>query len=309
MINCLLCNSTDNEVICKVDSKKIIRRYLNAFKTDFSYLFNESEIKLIRCNSCDLRFFIPIVSGDEHFYTVLQKTNYYYREEKQEYNIAAQIINKGASILDVGCGKGEFKKFTPECNFIGLEFSSEAIKAGKENGCCILKQSIEEHAELHSGKYDFVTAFQVLEHVPNISDFIKSCAKCVKTGGKLIIAVPSDESYLYFSTNSILNMPPHHITRWTDKALINIASIISFNFINIFHDNLDNLHIKSYFSALIERSLPLKKTSSIKLIDDSLIYKMRTKVAGILANQMLKASTHPAWHGKGQNVTAVYQKL
>lgn len=263
---------------------------------------------MIRCNSCDLIFYIPLVPGDEHFYSVLQKADWYYREDKEEYNVAAQIITKGSYILDVGCGKGEFKKFVPDSNFTGLEFSSDAIKTGIENGCNILNHSIEEHAELHSGKYDFVTVFQVLEHVPNIATFINSCAKCVKPGGKLIIAVPSEESYLHFSTNSILNMPPHHISRWTDKALINISSLINFNFINIYHDNLDHLHMKSYFAALIERSLPLRKTSSIKLIDDSLIYKIRMKIASILANRMLKACSHPAWQGKGQNVIAVFQK-
>jgi 2-polyprenyl-3-methyl-5-hydroxy-6-metoxy-1,4-benzoquinol methylase len=308
MTHCLLCNSTDTKEIGDIASKRIIKKYLDTYKIDVAHLFNDGKIKLIKCNSCELRFYFPLVTGDEAFYAALQKTDYYYREDKEEYNFAAKLITEPANVLDVGCGKGVFKKFIPNSNFTGLEFSNEAIKTGTENGCHILNQSIEEHAALNPAKYDFVTAFQVLEHVSNVGQFVDACAKCVKPGGKLIIAVPSEESYLYCSTNSILNMPPHHVSRWTDKALFNIAGLIDFKFVEIFHDSLDKLHVKSYFTALIERSLPFKGNSSNIFIDDSLMYSGRIKIASMLANRMSKACSHAAWHGKGQNVTAVYQK-
>lgn len=308
MTRCLLCNSSDVIEIGRVETKKIIKKYIAVYKTDFGYLFNDPTIKLMKCNACDLQFYTPSVSGDERFYSVLQKTEHYYREEKEEYKVAAQIVHKGASVLDVGCGKGEFKKFIPESDFTGLEFSPEAVKVGTANGCYILNQSVEEHAAQHPNKYDFVTAFQVLEHVRNVAEFLRSCADCVKPGGKLIIAVPSEESFLRFSTNSILNMPPHHISRWTDKALTNVAALINFNLTQMVHDTLDHLHVKAFFTAFVERSLPFKNTSSVTLINDSFLYKIRINIASLLANRMYKNCSHPAWQGKGQNVTAVFQK-
>ncbi|MEJ7769419.1 MAG: methyltransferase domain-containing protein [Chitinophagaceae bacterium] len=308
MKHCLLCASTETEVIGSVDTDGLIKRYRNLFKADFSYLFTTSVIKLVRCNSCDLKFYDPIVAGDENFYSVLQKADHYYRDSKEEYNLAAHIVTPSSSVLDVGCGKGEFRKFIPTSNFTGLEFSKEAIKSGGENGTSILNQSVEEHAQLHSKKYDFVTAFQVLEHVTDLPSFIKSCADCVKPGGKLIIAVPSEESYLQFSTNSILNMPPHHISRWTDKALQHLIKLIDFDSVEIFHDSLDPLHVTSFFSVLLERSLPFSNRNKVKLLDNSLRYKIRMKIAGILAKRMSRHSSHVAWHGKGQNVTAVFKK-
>ncbi|MEJ7831142.1 MAG: methyltransferase domain-containing protein, partial [Segetibacter sp.] len=189
-----------------------------------------------------------------------------------------------------------------------LEFSEEAIKSGKENGTTILNESVEAHVKANPNSYDFVTAFQVLEHVTDLPSFIKSCAGCVKPGGKLIIAVPSEESYLQFSTNSILNMPPHHISRWTDKALRHLLKIIDFDSVEIFHDSLDPLHVTSFFSVLLERSLPFSNTHKVKLLDNSIRYKVRMKIAGILAKRMSRHSSHAAWLGKGQNVTAVFQK-
>ena len=308
MINCLLCNSTNTVKIGEISSSKIVKKYLKYFKADFSYLFKDKKIELINCKSCDLRFYMPLVTGDEHFYSVLQKTKYYYRENKEEYDLAAKIIPAGVNILDVGCGNGEFKKFVPESNFTGLEFSKTAMEEGIKNGYNILNQSIEEHSKLYPGKYDFVTAFQVLEHVPNVAEFLVSCAKCVKPGGNLIIAVPSEESYLHFSVNSILNMPPHHISRWSDKALTSITDLINFTLVQISHDKLDELHLDSYFSTLIENCLPFKNRSTIKLIDNSLNHKIRMKLASLLAKNISKNRSHEAWLGNGQNVTVIYQR-
>jgi len=307
MRKCLLCNSNDTKIISSVASRKIVQLYLECYKSDFSYLFSDEEIKLIECTSCGLMFYIPQVAGDEHFYAVLQKTNHYYRGNKEEYVFAAKNIKYGDDVLDVGCGKGEFKKFIQNCSFTGLEFSPDAIEAGTQDGCLILDQSIEDHAKHYPQKYDVVTAFQVLEHVTNVQSFIKSCADCVKPGGKLIIAVPSEDSYIRYSTNSILNMPPHHITRWTDTTLSNIADIIGFKLDVIYHDNLDNLHVESFFTDMVERSLRLKSPNR-KLIDTSITFKIRRKVANLISKRIAKRCANPAWFGKGQNVTAIYLK-
>ena len=306
--NCLLCKSINLETIAVVDPKLIVKKYKKYYGANFNYLFKTKKIDFLKCNNCDLRFYNPLVPGDEHFYSVLQTTNHYYRENKEEYSLAAQIINEGSSILDVGCGKGEFKKFVPGCDFTGLEFSKDAIKAGIKNGVNILNEPIQEHAVLNKGKYDFVTSFQVLEHVADIATFVKSCADCVKPGGSLIIAVPSEESYLHLLVNSILNMPPHHISRWTDKALQYIASLINFEFVQLHHDKMDPLHLDSYFTSLVERSLPFRISTDTKLFDDSIYYKIRYFIARILATNIIKKSNHPAWIGKGQNVTVVFKK-
>ena len=308
MINCLLCNADNLSPIATVDTHLIIKKYRKYYHADISYLFTTETIELIKCNHCDLRFFTPLVSGDEYFYKVLQKSTNYYRESKEEYLLAAEIIKKGSIILDVGCGNGTFKNFVPGCDFTGLEFSPDAIEEGIKNGVNILNKSIQEYAVLNKNKYDFVTSFQVLEHVTEIATFIKSCADCVKPGGHLLIAVPSEDSYLHFSVNSILNMPPHHISRWTDNALQFIACLINFEFVQIYHDSMDPLHSNAFFTLMVERSLPFRTSTETKLIDDSISYKIRYRVASILANNIIKKSKHPAWAGKGQNVTAIFKK-
>jgi 2-polyprenyl-3-methyl-5-hydroxy-6-metoxy-1,4-benzoquinol methylase len=308
MNTCLLCHSSRLKKIAEVDSRKIVGLYLKTFNSDFSYLFNQRQVKLLECDTCGLRFYDPQVAGDEQFYAKLQKFEWYYRKDKEEYEVAAGYIKPNDCILDVGCGQGEFKKFVPETLFTGLEFSPDAITKGTANGCNILNESIEEHSKTNTCKYDVVTTFQVLEHITKVADFIESCANCVKPGGFLIIAVPSEESYLRFGTNFLLNMPPHHISRWQDKTLATVAKLINFQLRETHHDMLDEIHKESYFSAFVERVLPFKNSKSTALIDDSVGYKVRMKIAYHIGKKISRLFDHPAWYPKGQNVTVVYQK-
>jgi hypothetical protein len=124
----------------------------------------------------------------------------------------------------------------------------------------------------------------------------------------LIIAVPSEESYSRFGTNFLLNMPPHHISRWQDKTLEKVASLINYELKEIHHDGLDEIHRESFFATLVERALPFKNSNSTKLIDDSFGYKVRMKVAYQIGKRMSKIFNHTAWHPRGQKLTVVYQK-
>src|SRR3954447_9089655 len=113
MKNCLLCHSSNVSEISKVSSEKIVAMYKKIFNADFSYLFSHQPESLLECDDCGLRFFDPQVAGDEEFYGKLQRFDWYYRKDKEEYQFAGRFINKLDSVLDVGCGQGEFKKFLP----------------------------------------------------------------------------------------------------------------------------------------------------------------------------------------------------
>ena len=307
-MKCLLCNSNNVSELEKIPTKRVVDLYYQAYKSNFSYLFTEPYISLMECADCDLRFYSPSITGDNNFYSVLQKKSWYYREEKYEYKFASSFINKGEKVLDIGCGTGAFSNMIEMADFTGLEFSQDAIHKGESLGRKIIAESIEEHSLHNSNTYDVVTAFQVLEHISGINQFIKSSANCVKPGGLLIVAVPSDESYIKFKSNAILNMPPRHISRWTDKALYSIAKIIDFNVVEIHHEKLDPDHREDYLTTLIERSLLRNLEKPAPLVEDGIIYRVRRKVTDILTPIILKNGIDPAWSVTGQCVIAVYKK-
>src|SRR5690606_18745913 len=147
------------------------------------------------CPQCDLRFFLPAVAGNADFYRQLQRIPWYYVEEKQEYEIAARYIEATDAILEVGAGRGVFSRRIRCSSYRGLETSPDAIAAAKQEGVELLQEDLETHGAQRHGQYDVVCAFQVLEHVPSPREFLQSARSCLREGGKLIIAVPSEDSF------------------------------------------------------------------------------------------------------------------
>ena len=160
-------------------------------------------------------FFVPAVTGDEAFYAQLQERDWDHLSDKTEYREAARYIHTGDKVLDVGAGRGAFSAHVSHAAYTGLEFSPDAVNLARQKGINVVQESIESHADLHKTSYDAVCAFQVLEHVGNIAEFIQACVKCVKPGGILIFPIPSDDSFVGAQTDNLLNMPPHHVSRFS----------------------------------------------------------------------------------------------
>lgn len=101
---------------------------------------------------------------------------------------------KPQSILDVGCGDGRFfSMLTAESitRRVGVDLAKSAIHfaRGFNEKAVFLSQDVAELQE----EFDLVVAIEVLEHVPDkeITSFLQHIANRVKTGGYVILSVPS----------------------------------------------------------------------------------------------------------------------
>jgi SAM-dependent methyltransferase len=196
-----------------------------------------------KCVACDLGFFVPHCAGDDVFYEQLQNFDWYYQSEKPEYGYAQGFISGADAVLEVGCGKGAFRSWLPaSIDYTGLEFNDEAIRKARAAGLNVFKQPIEEHAAGAPGKYDVVCSFQVLEHIPEPRGFVRACVRALKPGGKLIVAVPAEDSFLGVASDAHLNMPPHHVLRWTDRALLNLALREGLSVVDLWHEPVASFH-------------------------------------------------------------------
>jgi hypothetical protein len=67
--------------------------YAKFLKSDISKEFGDvKKIGYYQCIDSDLRFFYPMVTGSENFYEHLQKIEWYYMDEKDEYDYAKNFI-------------------------------------------------------------------------------------------------------------------------------------------------------------------------------------------------------------------------
>jgi 2-polyprenyl-3-methyl-5-hydroxy-6-metoxy-1,4-benzoquinol methylase len=293
------------EIVRTSDLTKIYKQ----FQFDISLEFKGAEeISLYHCNESDLYFFYPFIAGSEIFYEHMQKFDWYYLDDKNEYDYASKFIKKSDSVIEIGCGKGAFAGKISTEKYIGLEFSPKACKTATAQGLAVLNESIQVHASDHIEEYDTVCAFQVLEHVADIKSFIKSSLRCLKPGGLLIFSVPSFDSFSRYTPNFSLDMPPHHLTRWTDKALSNLVQYFDVELLEILHEPLQLAHRQMYVQAILRRALADIINLKVKNIDLSLSNLVVSLIGRGLTKILSKGLSDPMFLPRGISVLAVYRK-
>lgn len=303
---CLSENTHETEKIPVSDLKKIYGKLLGGSISD--EFIDTDDISFMHCIECDLKYFNPAITGSENFYEKFQKFDWYYMDEKDEYNYSKRFINERYSVLEIGSGKGAFSKKIKSNHYVGLEFSNKAIDIAAKEGITILNESIQEHVANNSNKYDVVCAFQVLEHVSDMRSFIESSIKCLKPNGILIYSVPSADSFVSLAPNNILNMPPHHVSWWSDKTLSKITDLFGIQLVDLYHEELADVHKQWYASTVAIRAINHLLGRTQPLLDRSIKTNFLMKIsymAGLFYKQGLD---NRLILPRGHSVTAVYRK-
>ena len=113
---------------------------------------------------------------------------------KQKIKLIDSFDLETRSILDIGAGTGDFLEACKNNHWKveGVEPNSNAKSLAEEKLKINLKNTIDE---LGSQKYDVITMWHVLEHVPNLLEYVSSLKQILKHNGVLIVAVPNYKSY------------------------------------------------------------------------------------------------------------------
>ena len=101
---------------------------------------------------------------------------------------------KNKEILDFGCGWGGFlNKIKNAKSINGVELRVECIDYIKNK---FKKIKIFNNLDLVTKKFDIITAFHVLEHIPYQINTLKLLKSKLKNNGRIIIEVPHAEDFL-----------------------------------------------------------------------------------------------------------------
>jgi len=308
--NCPSCKSSSINLLESINIHDLDKLYKCGFNYSVRELFSEmSSIDFCQCKKCDLRYFTPMVAGTQEFYEYFQNFDWYYFDDKPEFLFAKEYIKDDDDVLEIGAGKGAFSKIISTMRYTGLEFSQNAIEVANKNGVNLISQSIEDYSKTNNNKHDVVCNFQVLEHVCDVNSFLKSSIRCLKPGGTMIISVPSVDSFSRYVRNFTLDMPPHHLTRWTDLALRNIANEYGMKMVELHHEVLQEPHKLFYASTIFENALFSMVGKAHKNVDLGVLTRVIKKLSSILGNIFSKGLASNDLLPRGISTVAVYQKI
>jgi len=217
------------------------------FKQMFSaedYLVSHKNFDILHCTNCSLRITSPRPSVSE--------INKYYKSEEyishnedgktlinKIYKIVQKVSlikkrriveksfgNKKGTLLDIGCGTGDFLKVMKNADWevSGVEPDEGARRIAQESTASKV-YSVEQHFNDNT-KYDVITMWHSLEHVNDINEQISKIDELLNEDGMLYIAVPNYTSFdaeFYKQNWAAYDVPRHlfHFSPQSLQALIN----------------------------------------------------------------------------------------
>lgn len=108
---------------------------------------------------------------------------------------------KETKILDTGCASGWFisevaRRF-PQYNFFGVDIYEKAIEQARKYYPGISFSCVDaHHLSFPDNSFNMVICMNVLEHVVNPQQILKEIKRVIKSGGKVIIGMDS-ENFLF----------------------------------------------------------------------------------------------------------------
>lgn len=217
--------------------KKIRRFSAHTLQSDYAqfnidvsnYFTGVEQIDLYECTDSGLQFFSPDnIVGDGKFYESIQHFDWYYKDDKWEFDKGLELIQQNERVLEIGSGRGQFLKLLKQKteHAEGLELNESAIEKIRANGYTVHHMKIDEFEQQLDADslFDVVCSFQVYEHIENIGEVIQSSLNALKVGGRLIISVPNSDCIFNDPILNPFNMPPHHQGLWYPSTFEKLQS-------------------------------------------------------------------------------------
>jgi len=194
-------------------------------------LFDSRSYAIARCSGCQLVRTLGVEPGDgvttyPHFdqrETAVVKLMRFAVTQllRERASLVAKVAKKGSRLLDVGCGSGAFARMMADRGYdaVGVEPFSLG-KPVEEPGLRLVRAEFADvKGEL--GKFDVVTMWHVLEHIPSPRELLAGVLDVLEPGGVLVVSVPNFASWQsrFFKGGWFHLDPPRHITHFDRSTL------------------------------------------------------------------------------------------
>ncbi|MBS9774883.1 MAG: class I SAM-dependent methyltransferase [Tenacibaculum sp.] len=194
---------------------------------------------------------------------------------KQKLNLLNSFRTEEKTVLDIGAGTGDFLLTCKKNNWkiFGVEPSKNAREiAFKKN--ITLQKDLSHYT---NKQFDVITLWHVLEHIPNLIEYINELKKLLKPNGILIIAVPNFKSYdaKHYKEFWAGYDVPRHIWHFSQTSIKKTFSLINMNVTKTIPMKFD-----SFYVSLLSEKYKSGKNKPISAFLTGLRSNLKAKHSG-----------------------------
>ena len=143
------------------------------------------------------------------------------------WNNAMAPWRSGGSVLDIGCGSGEYLRYMHALGWkvSGVEPDPRAADVARDRAGADVIVGVIGSVHLPPRSFDAVVSMHAIEHVSDPFRFLTRAAECLRPGGFLCIQTPNYNSLArrVFGRDWYAHDPPRHLTLFTPASLERLA--------------------------------------------------------------------------------------
>ena len=210
-MNCPICSSNKNHKI------------FTASNFHGRHQISSQKIIFLKCLKCSCLF--PRIKIDKNFYKKYYPNDYQTPAENEfltkvwqsiNYYFKNKLIPKNLTLLDIGCGQGDFIR----------QLRKTIIGSGIDLNPKITKNIIKDDFLTHkfSNKFDTITFWHSLEHFSNPKKTINKAINLLNKHGQILISIPNTNSLAFkLGQNNWFHLdPPRHLFLPNNKNIQNL---------------------------------------------------------------------------------------
>jgi len=197
---------------------------------------------------------------------------------KKKLKMLNGIKNEKGLILDIGCGTGDFLSACEKegWSINGIEPNEKArqMAKGKISNGELVSDDIHSFLESHRGQFDVISMWHVLEHVPNLMEYIDQLKLLLKPTGCLVIAVPNFKSYdaVHYKENWAAYDVPRHLWHFSENAIQNLFDRFNFKVVKTLPMVFD-----SFYVSLLSEKYKTGKSNLLSAFRIGLVSNLKAK--------------------------------
>lgn len=194
---------------------------------------------------------------------------------KRKLSLINKYANTSKTILDIGCGTGEFLTNARKNNWntLGVEINDEARNKSSKKNITTYK-FIEE---VKSSQFNIITLWHVLEHLKDLNGTITKISSLLDTDGTLIIAVPNYKSYdaNYYKEYWAAYDTPRHLWHFSQKSISTIFKNHNLKVVRTLP-----MYFDSYYVSLLSEKYKTGKSNYLKAFYRGMLSNLKAKRTG-----------------------------